>query len=77
MMSTTVGETIADFLNVDLGFGMSGTSIVVGILFAETLYYQMSSRSYQRDVHGDDRRPRLHVVSKAGLAPNCRLIFRL
>ncbi|WP_075259726.1 COG4705 family protein [Herbaspirillum camelliae] len=46
MMSTTVGETAADFLNADLGFGLGGTSIVVGILFAVALYFQMSSRSY-------------------------------
>lgn len=46
MMSTTVGETAADFLNADLGFGLGGTSIVVGFLFAVALFYQMSSRSY-------------------------------
>lgn len=46
MMSTTVGETAADFLNADLGFGLAGTSAVVGVLFFVALFVQMSARSY-------------------------------
>lgn len=29
ILATTVGETAADFLNVDLGFGLTGTSWVM------------------------------------------------
>ena len=30
VLCTTVGETAADFLNVNLNFGLTGTSIVTG-----------------------------------------------
>jgi uncharacterized membrane-anchored protein len=46
MMSTTVGETAADFLNMDLGFGLINTSFVVGGLLAVTLYFQMRATRY-------------------------------
>lgn len=46
MMSTTVGETAADFLNMDLGFGLINTSLVVGGLLAVTLYFQMRATRY-------------------------------
>ena len=36
VLCTTVAETAADFLNADLGFGLTGTSIVTGILLART-----------------------------------------
>src|SRR6195952_4150337 len=46
VLCTTVGETAADFLNADLGFGLTGTSIVTGILLAIVLALQMRSRAY-------------------------------
>lgn len=46
MMSTTVGETVADFLNVDLSFGLTATSIVTGILLAVTLFFQVRAKRY-------------------------------
>lgn len=46
MMSTTVGETAADFLNVNLGFGLTGTSAVMGVLLAVFLGFQVSARRY-------------------------------
>lgn len=46
MMSTTVGETAADFLNVNLNFGLARTSMVVGMLFALALFWQMRARRY-------------------------------
>ncbi|MBU0588451.1 MAG: hypothetical protein KJ852_04830 [Gammaproteobacteria bacterium] len=46
MMSTTVGETAADFLNVDLNFGLSGTSLVMGGVLAVVLFFQVRSRRY-------------------------------
>lgn len=46
MMSTTVGETAADFLNVNLGFGLTGTSAVMGVLLAVFLGLQVSARRY-------------------------------
>ncbi len=46
MMSTTVGETAADFLNGSLNFGLAGTTVVVGVLFALSLLFQVRARRY-------------------------------
>jgi len=46
IMCTTVGETAADFLNADLHFGLTGTSIVMGILLAIFLIMQVRSKKY-------------------------------
>ncbi|AWH88613.1 COG4705 family protein [Limnobaculum parvum] len=46
MMSTTVGETAADYLNVDLGFGLVETSVVMAILLVISLFFQISARRY-------------------------------
>ncbi len=46
MMATTVGETAADFLNADLGFGLTGTSWVVGLLTLAALVWQLRARRY-------------------------------
>ncbi|WP_110633572.1 hypothetical protein [Salinicola salarius] len=46
MMSTTVGETGADFLNFNLGFGLTATSIITGILLAVFLVTQIRSSRY-------------------------------
>lgn len=46
MLSTTVGETAADYLNVNLNFGLIATSIVIGALFAISLFFQVRSKRY-------------------------------
>ena len=46
IMATTVGETAADFLNVNLHFGLTRTSIVMGALLLIALFIQMRSRKY-------------------------------
>lgn len=46
IMATTVGETAADFLNVNLGFGLTGTSAVMGMLLAGALFLQFRSHRY-------------------------------
>jgi uncharacterized membrane-anchored protein len=46
MFSTTVGETFADFLNADLGFGLTGTSVVMGIVLLIALAVQIASKKY-------------------------------
>jgi len=46
MMSTTVGETAADFLNVDLHFGLTGTSVVMGVILAIALIFQVRANRY-------------------------------
>lgn len=46
IMATTVGETAADYLNMDLGFGLTGTSWVMGVLLAAILVYQVAKKCY-------------------------------
>ena len=46
VMCTTVGETAADFLNVNLNFGLTGTSIVTGVLLAIALFFQFRTKKY-------------------------------
>ena len=46
IMATTVGETAADFLNVNLGFGLGGTSLVMGGLLAAALFAQLRACRY-------------------------------
>lgn len=46
MMSTTVGETAADFLNANLHLGLTVTTALMGALFAIALFFQMRARRY-------------------------------
>jgi uncharacterized membrane-anchored protein len=46
ILCTTVGETAADFLNVNLNFGLTGTSVVTGVLLAAALIFQFRSKKY-------------------------------
>lgn len=46
IMATTVGETAADFLNFNLHFGLTGTSIVMSVLLAVFLVVQLRARKY-------------------------------
>lgn len=46
MMSTTVGETGADWINFGLGFGLTHTSIIAAGLFVVTLLFQLKSDRY-------------------------------
>lgn len=46
VLATTVGETAADFLAVDLGFGLNGTSIVMFAFLAVMLVLQFRSHRY-------------------------------
>lgn len=46
VLSTTVGETAADYLNETLGFGLTWTSIVTAILLVMVGFYQVRARRY-------------------------------
>ena len=46
VLSTTVGETAADFLAVTLNFGLVGTSIVMGALLVVALANQLRLKRY-------------------------------
>ena len=46
VLCTTVGETASDFLNVNLGFGLRGTSIAAGIVLVAVLFFQFKTKKY-------------------------------
>ena len=46
VLCTTVGETFADFLNVNLNFGLTGTSVAMGILLVIALFFQFKAKKY-------------------------------
>ncbi|WP_223513714.1 hypothetical protein [Pseudomonas sp. GL-B-19] len=46
ILSTTVGETGADFLAVDAGFGAGWTSIGMAVLLALALCFQLRTKAY-------------------------------
>ena len=46
VLCTTVGETASDFLNVNLNFGLTVTSIVMGILLLIALFFQFRAKRY-------------------------------
>jgi uncharacterized membrane-anchored protein len=46
ILCTTVGETAADFLNVSLNLGLTGTSVVTGVLLAGSLTWQFAAPRY-------------------------------
>jgi uncharacterized membrane-anchored protein len=46
ILCTTVGETAADLLNENLGFGLTNTTYVMGALLIGTLVFQFRARKY-------------------------------
>ncbi len=46
ILCTTVGETFADFLNTNLNLGLTGTSLIMGILLVVVLIFQFRARKY-------------------------------
>ncbi len=46
VLCTTVGETGSDFLNVNLGLGLKGTSVAAGIVLSGVLALQFKARRY-------------------------------
>ncbi len=46
ILCTTVGETAADYLNTTLGFGLTGTSIVMSLLLVAVLIFQFRGQKY-------------------------------
>lgn len=46
VLCTTVGETFADFLNFNLGFGLTLTTLIMGIAFFIVLFLQFRTTKY-------------------------------
>ena len=51
VLATTVGETFADFLNVQLGLGLNGTSVATFIALAVVLFFQFKGEGYKPPVY--------------------------
>lgn len=51
LMAVTVGETAADFLNVNLGLGLSTTSVVMSGLLAAAVILQFAQRRYVPSIY--------------------------
>jgi uncharacterized membrane-anchored protein len=51
ILCTTVGETAADYLNTVLKLGLTGTTLVMGVLLAAVLVWQFRLRKYVPGVY--------------------------
>jgi len=51
VLCTTVGETAADYLNTTLKLGLTGTTLVMGVLLAAVLVWQFRLRRYVPGVY--------------------------
>ena len=51
ILCTTVGESAADFLNVNLNWGLTATSVAMGVGFIIVLVWQMSLKRYVAGVY--------------------------
>jgi uncharacterized membrane-anchored protein len=51
ILCTTVGETAADFLNEKMHFGLTGTSLVTGVLLVVVLFFQFRARRYRPSIY--------------------------
>ncbi|CAN5606172.1 membrane protein [soil metagenome] len=46
ILCTTVGETGADYLNSKMNLGLTGTTLVMGVLLIVVLFFQFRAKSY-------------------------------
>jgi uncharacterized membrane-anchored protein len=51
ILSTTVGETAADFLNTNLGLGLNGTSLIMSVLLIVVLIFQFRAPRYEPPIY--------------------------
>jgi uncharacterized membrane-anchored protein len=51
ILCTTIGETAADYLNETLHFGLTGTSVVAGVLLVVVLFFQFRTKKYIPSVY--------------------------
>lgn len=51
ILCTTVGETFADFLNVNLHLGLTNTTYLMGSLLIATLFFQFRARKYVAGIY--------------------------
>ena len=46
LLAVTMGETAADFLNAQLGLGLTKTSILMGVVLLVSLFFQFKQKRY-------------------------------
>ncbi len=51
VLCTTVGETAADFLNENLGLGLTGTSAIMAFILIIVLYFQFKVNKYVPSIY--------------------------
>ena len=51
ILCTTIGETAADYLNETLRFGLTGTSLVMGVLLIAVLFFQFRAKKYVPSIY--------------------------
>src|SRR5438270_13674475 len=51
ILCTTVGETAADFLNTTLNLGLTGTTVIMGILLVIVLFFQFRLNRYVPSIY--------------------------
>jgi uncharacterized membrane-anchored protein len=51
ILCTTVGETFADFLNTNLNLGLTGTSVVMGVILIAVLIFQFRASKYRPSIY--------------------------
>ncbi len=51
ILCTTVGETAADFLNSNLNLGLTGTTVIMGILLVIVLFFQFRVNKYVPSIY--------------------------
>src|SRR5436853_491626 len=51
ILCTTVGESFADYINETLGFGLTNTTILFGVAFAVSLFFQFRLNRYVPGVY--------------------------
>ncbi len=51
ILATTVGETAADYLNFNLGIGLTNTSLVMATLFAVALTFQVRAQKLSQSLY--------------------------
>lgn len=66
VLCTTVGETAADFLNINLGLGLTVTTIVMSVLLAGALFVRRRKRGTLGRVSGIMPEGVETVVSESG-----------
>lgn len=51
ILCTTVGETFADFINFNIGLGLTVTTVIMGVALAVALFFQLKGKQYHSAIY--------------------------